>query len=509
MQSPKNKEGIAPPEDVPSDEKSFHVLRTLGQGAFGIVYLAEDLETNELVAIKTVENTPDDDKSFLIEMLFYRTCRHPNILACRGCYRLSASEKWIVLDYMDVGCVGDLIRTHEKGILPENVIASIVEAMLKGLSYLHKNKKIHRDIKAANVLLDSSGRCKLADFGVSKQLDSTLDLGKTFCGTFTHMAPEQMAYKGKEGYDAKVDIWAVGVMVHELATGFTVYQDIIEKYDQSCASNRMGFMRAQQEICEGLKINVSKFTNLSEELIDFLQKCLEYEPNEIAKHRAKNRPSADDLLKHPFLAKSLGETFLKDYIEPFIPVISKLRELDAKEEEEAQQAQAEQEEFNCSSQSSIVSGRVSFRTSGVDIPELCAGTFIDKRKCDTSGDMAYSFNSTADTSIRGKFNTRDNAGSNAMSVDEDDERCSVKKAARSELMEFASLWTISDLKVEIAELHIRICNGIKEDEEDDEDADEPECFKILNNREQLDVLRRLFEDRNPAARSSFQYGDHL
>ena len=89
---------------------------------------------------------------------------------------------WIIMEYCDAGSITDIMHITEKN-LTENEIASILESVLRGLLYLHECKKIHRDIKAANILLDRTGMAKLADFGVSTESLFTNDRHKTHIGT--------------------------------------------------------------------------------------------------------------------------------------------------------------------------------------------------------------------------------------------------------------------------------------------------------------------------------------
>lgn len=90
-----------------------------------------------------------------------------------------------------------------------------------GLVFLHRTKhQLHRDIKPENVLLDSSGQLKLTDFGISKQLDKTYGLTNTFVGTLVYMSPERM---GGKNYSYSADVWALGIILHELATGAHPY----------------------------------------------------------------------------------------------------------------------------------------------------------------------------------------------------------------------------------------------------------------------------------------------
>lgn len=141
---------------------------------------------------------------------FLRQLRHPNTIEYKGCY-LRESTAWLVMEYC-VGSASDIIEVHKKP-LHEDEIAAICDGVLSGLSYLHSLGRIHRDIKAGNILLTDCGVVKLADFGSA----AIKCPANSFVGTPYWMAPEVILAMDEGQYDGKVDVWSLGITCIELA----------------------------------------------------------------------------------------------------------------------------------------------------------------------------------------------------------------------------------------------------------------------------------------------------
>jgi len=126
----------------------------------------------------------------------------------------------LVLELMDHGSLDDILKLLEgrtAPLIPEPVLSKITQQILNGLMYLHKIKhQVHRDIKPGNILVSSSGACKLSDFGISKELGVTIGLCNTFVGTMIYMSPERI--NGKR-YSYSSDIWSLGLVLFEIAIG--------------------------------------------------------------------------------------------------------------------------------------------------------------------------------------------------------------------------------------------------------------------------------------------------
>uniref|UniRef100_A0A674C2T8 non-specific serine/threonine protein kinase n=1 Tax=Salmo trutta TaxID=8032 RepID=A0A674C2T8_SALTR len=201
-------------------EEVFDVLEKLGEGSYGSVFKANYKETGEIVAIKQVP-VESDLQEIIKEISIMQQCNSPHVVRYYGSY-FKNSDLWIVMEYCAAGSVSDIIRLRNK-TLTEDEIATIVQSTLKGLEYLHFMRKIHRDIKAGNILLNAEGQAKLADFGVAGQLTDTMAKRNTVIGTPFWMAPEVIQ---EIGYNCVADIWSLGITAIEMAEGKPPYADI-------------------------------------------------------------------------------------------------------------------------------------------------------------------------------------------------------------------------------------------------------------------------------------------
>ncbi|XP_047384487.1 mitogen-activated protein kinase kinase kinase kinase 1 isoform X4 [Sciurus carolinensis] len=193
----------------------YDLLQRLGGGTYGEVFKARDKVSGDLVALKMVKMEPDDDVSTLQkEILMLKTCRHANIVAYHGSY-LWLQKLWICMEFCGAGSLQDIYQVT--GSLSELQIGYVCREVLQGLAYLHSQKKIHRDIKGANILINDAGEVRLADFGISAQIGATLARRLSFIGTPYWMAPEVAAVALKGGYNELCDIWSLGITAIELA----------------------------------------------------------------------------------------------------------------------------------------------------------------------------------------------------------------------------------------------------------------------------------------------------
>lgn len=202
----------------------FELEGQLGAGGMGIVYRAKYTKTGQYVALKLLPAGQEEDEKliarFTRELEILKKLKHPNIVQCYGGGRLG-NQRFFAMELVEGGTLSHILR--EKGKFSWEVVIEYGLQVCAALEHAHDKGIIHRDLKPANLMLDKSGKIKLADFGLALLCDATAltAAGKTL-GTFAYMAPEQIS--GNNPITAKTDLYALGVMLFELVTGKTPFQ---------------------------------------------------------------------------------------------------------------------------------------------------------------------------------------------------------------------------------------------------------------------------------------------
>ncbi|XP_025978443.2 serine/threonine-protein kinase 10 [Dromaius novaehollandiae] len=276
----------------PSDV--WEVVGELGDGAFGKVYKAKNKETGALAAAKVIETKSEDElEDYMVEIEILATCDHRHIVKLLGAFYWDG-KLWIMIEFCPGGAVDATMLELDRG-LTEPQIQVICRQMLEALHYLHSKKIIHRDLKAGNVLLTQDGDIKLADFGVSAKNMKTLQKRDSFIGTPYWMAPEVVMCETMKDtpYDYKADIWSLGITLIEMAQ--------IEP-----PHHELNPMRVLLKIAKSDPPTLSCPSKWSLEFRDFLKTALDKNP--------ETRPSAAQLLEHPFVSKVTSNRALRELV---------------------------------------------------------------------------------------------------------------------------------------------------------------------------------------------------
>jgi serine/threonine protein kinase len=200
--------------------------RLLGKGAFGSVY--EGLTSSgKIIAVKHLELAADVNpeksshyQTFRKEIELLKSFKHANIVQYYGSH-IEKNNIYVFLEYVPGGSISSMLSKY--GQFDEELIRVYAQQILLGLRYLHANRVAHRDIKGANILVDTKGHAKLADFGCSKSIEGIVsEMFNTMLGTPYWMAPEVMR---QEGHGRKADIWSFACTIIEMASGKPPWAD--------------------------------------------------------------------------------------------------------------------------------------------------------------------------------------------------------------------------------------------------------------------------------------------
>ncbi|KAJ9625595.1 hypothetical protein H2203_004354 [Taxawa tesnikishii (nom. ined.)] len=282
----------------------YEFLELIGKGSFGRVYKCRkrNVTPDEFVAIKildvdaldaSVDHMEKDEtiKDFLKEvntLLLLRESKAKNINPIQEAFDLH-SQLWIVSEYCPGGSVHTLMKASPSPGLEEQYIIPIARELAVAMKYVHDVDIIHRDIKCGNVLISEEGQLQLCDFGIAATVQTETNEGKrtTIIGTPNWMAPEMINILGSHDeqirYGKEVDLWAYGCTIYEMATGFppnhTFHPSMLRKVLKTAPRLEGG--------------------TYSEELREFVAFCLQERP--------QDRPNADQILNHSYIANTEQE----------------------------------------------------------------------------------------------------------------------------------------------------------------------------------------------------------
>lgn len=278
-------------DDFPLDASKYELLHLIGCGSTSEVYTAICKTNNRELAIKLInlEAYPMEIDFLRKEVAFWSSSQHPQVVKYYNSF-ISKTTLYILMECMSGGSVSDILRySFPNGFTDEHVIATILQAILNALNYIHSNKELHRDVKPGNALVSSDGRIKIGDFGVAASLLNNSSR-YTVIGTPCYMAPEVLE---NTGYTEKADIWSVGITAIELAMGSSPY-------------SHMKPLQIVQKVLHAPPPFIPPESDFSQEFKDLVRLCLNYDP--------MKRPTAQELLKSSFFNKAKDSTYIRDNV---------------------------------------------------------------------------------------------------------------------------------------------------------------------------------------------------
>lgn len=291
----------------------YEVIGIVGEGAYGIVYKCKNKETGEFVAIKKFKEIQDDivKKTMARELRVLKMVKNDNIVEYKGAFKRK-ENLFLVFEYVEKNLL-ELLQEHQKGLEP-NLIKKIIYQLCKAINYLHEQNIVHRDIKPENLLIDSSNKLKLCDFGFARSFKNTRENLTDYVATRWYRSPELLLTSGL--YGPEVDIWSIGCIMGELTDGdplfpgddevhqLIVIQKVIgrfadEQYEQFAKNPHFSGCKLP-EVTKPETLERRYMGKLGKQAISFMKALLHPDP--------KQRLKGDDIFKHPYF---------ENYADPF------------------------------------------------------------------------------------------------------------------------------------------------------------------------------------------------
>ena len=286
-------------------QNKYDILGIVGEGAYGIVYKCKNKETGEYVAIKKFKETQDEivKKTMARELRVLQLLKNDNIVEYKGAFKRK-DNLYLVFEYVEKNLL-ELLQEHPKGLEP-NLIKKIIYQLCKSINYLHDQNIVHRDIKPENLLVDSTNKLKLCDFGFARSIKAAKENLTDYVATRWYRSPELLLTSGN--YGPEVDNWSIGCIMGELTDGDPLFPGdnevdqliVIQKVIGKFTDEQYELFSKNQHF-SGYKLpEVSKpetlerryMGKLGKTAISFMKQLLHPDP--------KQRLKGEEMLKHPY-----------------------------------------------------------------------------------------------------------------------------------------------------------------------------------------------------------------
>lgn len=287
----------------------FRPISVLGRGHFGKVLLTQYKRTGEYFAIKALKKgdiiARDEVESLMSEKRIFEvinTMRHPFLVNLFACFQTTEHVCFV----MEYACGGDLMMHIHNDVFSEPRTVFYAGCVVLGLQYLHENKIVYRDLKLDNLLLDSEGYLKMADFGLCKEGMGHQDRTSTFCGTPEFLAPEVLT---ETTYSRAVDWWGLGVLIYEMLVGESPFPgDDEEEVFDSIVNEEVRYPRF-----------------LSTESIAIMRRLLRRNPD---RRLGSSERDAEDVKKQGFFRNVVwNDLLMKKVKPPFTPTVKNMEDV--------------------------------------------------------------------------------------------------------------------------------------------------------------------------------------
>ena len=276
--------------------EDFSIIRLIGIGSYGKVYVASKKRTNKLYAIKVLNkefiNNKNQKNNIITERNILLKLNHTFIMKLDYAFQTKESL-YFITQFMHGGELNYHLYKEKNSYFNEEKARFYAAEIIIGLNYLHENNCIYRDLKPENVLIDKNGHIKLTDFGLSKICEDFPCKTKTLCGTPEYLAPEILF---ENEYGIEVDWWSLGVIIYEMISGYLPFRII-----------------SGEKITKNVyKKKIKMFNHFSRSAKDLIKKLLELNP--------KKRLGFKQIIKHPFFKGIKWDKIEKKEVEPpFVP----------------------------------------------------------------------------------------------------------------------------------------------------------------------------------------------